>query len=509
MIKKSAYLGVVILFITAIISCEKDFTDIASNVVTNSKFDTKDTIIEVVVTNKAITNVRADGLAIGGTLGQYLLGVYNNPNYEKVEASIVSQLAIDASINVADKTYGTDTTVVTTIDTVFLKLPYQATLKADTTADYDLDSIIGDPTKAFNFNLYRTDTYMNRLDPVDPSKTNEYLSNHAYQIIPGELNAQVDYQFKPDAKDTLMVYKRRLSNGLVYQSDTLRLTNNNPFARIPLDEAKIKALFVDQYGSANFESQEAINEYIKGLYLEAKGNEGSLIGFNITSTDATLRPSLEIRYTNTILKNGSVVVDTIMKSNSFLLSNFSTSLYKMEEKTYPNDNNIVVQGAAGNMAQIEMLTGTQLNDLRSKNWLINEASLTFYVNQNIVDFDTIQTPNKLFLFKDGDVASQIKDHFSEGPTVFDGNLILTDNKPDYYKFRITDYLSDLLLGNSSYNPKLGLKVFNNPTDGYTSLVDTLVTSYSWNPKTVTLLNHNKVVNGERRAKLKISYSVKK
>lgn len=509
MIKKSAYLGVVILFITAIISCEKDFTDIASNVVTNSKFDTKDTIIEVVVTNKAITNVRADGLAIGGTLGQYLLGVYNNPNYEKVEASIVSQLAIDASINVADKTYGTDTTVVTTIDTVFLKLPYQATLKADTTADYDLDSIIGDPTKAFNFNLYRTDTYMNRLDPVDPSKTNEYLSNHAYQIIPGELNAQVDYQFKPDANDTLMVYKRRLSNGLVYQSDTLRLTNNNPFARIPLDEAKIKALFVDQYGSANFESQEAINEYIKGLYLEAKGNEGSLIGFNITSTDATLRPSLEIRYTNTILKNGSVVVDTIMKSNSFLLSNFSTSLYKMEEKTYPNDNNIVVQGAAGNMAQIEMLTGTQLNDLRSKNWLINEASLTFYVNQNIVDFDTIQTPNKLFLFKDGDVASQIKDHFSEGPTVFDGNLILTDNKPDYYKFRITDYLSDLLLGNSSYNPKLGLKVFNNPTDGYTSLVDTLVTSYSWNPKTVTLLNHNKVVNGERRAKLKISYSVKK
>mgnify|MGYP005993675097 FL=1 len=509
MIKKSAYLGVVILFITAIISCEKDFTDIASNVVTNSKFDTKDTIIEVVVTNKAITNVRADGLAIGGTLGQYLLGVYNNPNYEKFEASIVSQLAIDASINVADKTYGTDTTVVTTIDTVFLKLPYQATLKADTTADYDLDSIIGDPTKAFNFNLYRTETYMNRLDPVDPSKTNEYLSNHAYQIIPGELNAQVDYQFKPDANDTLMVYKRRLSNGLVYQSDTLRLTNNNPFARIPLDEAKIKALFVDQYGSANFESQEAINEYIKGLYLEAKGNEGSLIGFNITSTDATLRPSLEIRYTNTILKNGSVVVDTIMKSNSFLLSNFSTSLYKMEEKTYPNDNNIVIQGAAGNMAQIEMLTGTQLNDLRSKNWLINEASLTFYVNQNIVDFDTIQTPNKLFLFKDGDVASQIKDHFSEGPTVFDGNLILTDNKPDYYKFRITDYLSDLLLGNSSYNPKLGLKVFNNPTDGYTSLVDTLVTSYSWNPKTVTLLNHNKVANGERRAKLKISYSVKK
>ncbi len=81
------------------------------------------------VTNKAITSVRADGLSIGGTLGQYLLGVYNNPNYEKIEASVVSQLALDTDVNVADKIYGADTTVVTTIDTVFLKIPYQATLK--------------------------------------------------------------------------------------------------------------------------------------------------------------------------------------------------------------------------------------------------------------------------------------------------------------------------------------------------------------------------------------------
>ena len=89
MTKKSVYFGVFILFIIGIISCEKDFNDIASNVVKNTKFDTKDTIIEVVITNKAITSVRADGLTIGGTLGQYLLGVYNNSNYEKIEASIV------------------------------------------------------------------------------------------------------------------------------------------------------------------------------------------------------------------------------------------------------------------------------------------------------------------------------------------------------------------------------------------------------------------------------------
>ena len=116
MTKKSVYFGVFVLFIITIISCEKDFTDIASNVVKNTKFDTKDTIIEVIVSNKAITSVRTDGLSIGGSLGQYLLGVYNNPNFEKIEASVVSQLALDANVNVADKIYGAETWLVKTIN---------------------------------------------------------------------------------------------------------------------------------------------------------------------------------------------------------------------------------------------------------------------------------------------------------------------------------------------------------------------------------------------------------
>ena len=108
MIKKSAYIGVFILFITLVVSCEKDFQDIATSVVSNSKFETKDTIIDIEITNQQITSVRADGLTIGGTLGQYLLGVYNNPNYEKIEASMVSQLALDINniTDAAERIYG-------------------------------------------------------------------------------------------------------------------------------------------------------------------------------------------------------------------------------------------------------------------------------------------------------------------------------------------------------------------------------------------------------------------
>ncbi len=512
MIKKSAYLSVIILFVITVISCEKDFTDIASNVIKNTKFDTKDTIMEVVVTNKAITSVRADGLTIGGALGQYLLGVYNNPNYEKIEASMISQIILDTEIKTKDKAeriYGADTTIVTTIDTVFLKLPYQATLKSGTTSEYTLDSIIGDQSKPFNVNIYRTDTYMNRLDPNDPSKSKNYPSNYTYQKLSGELNSTLNYQFTPKAIDTALIYKRRLSNGNVYKTDTIKLTNNNPFARIALDKSKFKDIFIDKFDTSDFESQEALNEYFKGLLIEASGNEGSLISFLLNNTNKELKPSIELRYTRTVVKGGTTVLDTIEKTNRFLLSNFSTSTYKMTEKVYPANKNVIVQGTAGNMGTIELLSTAQLNLLKKKNWLINDATLTFYVDQDIVKYDTIATPFRLLLFKDGVTKAHVKDLTTEGSIIFGGNLVLTNKKPDYYAFKITDYISDFVKGTSDYNPVLGLRVFNNPTDIPQNPIDTLVKNYSWSPKAVTLLNHDKAANGERRARLKISYSIKK
>jgi hypothetical protein len=86
-----------------VISCEEDFIDIRSGVVSNTKFSTNDTILEVLVSNAPIENIRADGLSLSGTpffnrQGQYLLGAYINDQYENIEASIVSQISINISL---------------------------------------------------------------------------------------------------------------------------------------------------------------------------------------------------------------------------------------------------------------------------------------------------------------------------------------------------------------------------------------------------------------------------
>ena len=514
-IRKSAYIGVLLLVFSGVISCEKDFKDIGSSIISNTKFTTDALTVAIKVENSPITKVVSSNISVEP--GLYLLGVHASSSYEKIEASIVSQLAIGTGLKVIDakNVYDSDTTVVTTIDTVFLKLPYQVTLKDNA---YELDSIIGNQSKAFNLNIFQTSTYLSALNPADPSKLNSYSSNSVFQKTGSELNSQLNFPFIPRVTDTAVIIKRRLSNNIVYTQDTAKYTNSTtstialPFAAIPIKEDKFKELFLDKYESSEFDSQSSFNDYFRGLILEATGNEGSLISFNF---NGTVKPSIEVYYTNTVVTKGAII-DTIQKNHSFLLAGVRTGVYKMEDKTYPVNNEVILQGTAGSEATIKLFgadtngngIADKIEELRGENLLINDASLTLYVNPSS---DTTVIPHRLFLYKsDGNanpVYSHVKDVYSEGASLFGGALERDSNgKPEKYTFRITDYVSDILSGETDYNATLRLKVIN-ATD-LVAVTDTIYKNYSWNPKAVTLLN-NAAINDTKKAELKISYSKKK
>jgi hypothetical protein len=411
--------------------------------------------------------------------------------------------------------YDSDTTVVTTIDTVFLRLPYQVTLNDDSTA-YNLDSIIGDQSKAFNLNVYQTSTFLNRLDPTDPTKINSYYSDDTFEKTGSELNVTKDFNFLPALTDSIMI-NRWLSDGKLATIDTITYTSSTtstiplPFAVVPLKEDEIKELFLDKYESSEFDSQDAFNDYFRGVILEATGDEGSLISFNFSGT---INPSIEVYYTNTVL-TGGVIIDTIQKNDSFLLSGVRTSTYAMESKEYPVNDQVILQGAAGNEATINIFgedadgngLADKIEELRTQNLLINDASLTVYVNQSA---DITAIPYQLFLYKSDEetnpIYSHIKDVYTEGTTTFGGVLETdVDGKPEKYTFKITDYISDILSGETDYSPTLRLKVINS-TDLLT-VTDTVFNNFSWNPKAVSLFNHSAV--DDKKIELKISYSEEK
>ena len=200
-IKKSVYVSVFLIAFSGIISCEKDFTDIRTTIITNNVFSTDNVLVDIEIENKEVDRFRTDNINLStGQYGQYLLGIYNNANYEKLEASVLSQVQLPSSHKYTNETYGADTTVISTIDTVFLKLPYQATLTENDDSDptYSLDSIFGNQEMAFTLNLYQSDEYLSTLDLDDPTQISNYFSDEDFQITGSPLNSFIDYKFRPN-----------------------------------------------------------------------------------------------------------------------------------------------------------------------------------------------------------------------------------------------------------------------------------------------------------------------
>jgi hypothetical protein len=517
LLKPLLYIASVVFFLSAVISCEEDFTDVGTSIVVNNQFSTNDTTFFVSVIGKDIPRVEADGLPVNGPLGQYLLGVYNNPNYKKIEASIITQLSVPFNLDLVRQDYGADTIVISTIDTVLLRLPYQATfLGTDAVGPlFELDSVFGDQDEAFTLNVYRIAEFLNVLDPADPTQSNQYFSDDQYELMNQKLNVFEDTQFKPRFRDTAQFVLRRLSNGNSYGTDTITYINANPYISIPLKKDIIKEAIFDRYESSELSSQDAFNAHFRGLKIQAEGNAGSLISLNLN--DQGLVPVMDIYYTNTVLEQqpdgSTIVVDTIPRVDNFNLSGIRNSQYIMSPGQAPAFNQVAVQGTAGSMAQATLMTRTQLNEFRTKDWLINDATLTVYVDKTVVGSDSIITPQRLFIYKDGtdasgnEVPAQLLDVFTETINGVGGFLSEdSSGNPDFYTFKITDYISELFSQDLNDLQPLGIKVFNQ-RDLVTGAQDTIVTTYNWSPQAVMLLNHE-AVNGARRATLKISYSEK-
>ena len=531
MIRKIGILGISLLCFAAIVSCEKDFSDIGSSVVNNTKFETGEILLDVEIEtidisdsnpNELYRSVRADNIAIGA-LGEYWLGVYKNDNYKTVESSFISQLTLITNPKIKDGKAAVNDGEIDSIyvlDKVILKLPYTATnigKESDGKPKFRLDSLLGDSNIATSLKVYENGTFLNTLDPTDPASSNSFQSNHSY-IENKLLNENPGFTFKPSPIDTMLILTRNISNGNTYQ-DTLKLANKAPFLTIPLDMTEMKGIFWDKFEDSEFTTSETFNNYFRGLIVKAEGNDGSMVPLSLlgTGTSATL----DFHYTITTFekKEGQsalVLKDTLPNTYSFPLSGIRNSMYEMSTViTAPPANNFTIQGTAGTMAKIKILDDTKLQELRTNNWLINDALFTFHINENINTNKNI-VPQRLFLYQDKEndngssSPTQLTDSYKEVST-FGGFIQLSsEDKPEKYNFRITDYISDLLDGTSNDTSPLILKTYNS-TDSpiKDNTLDTNVSTYNWDPRGVTLLDGNETANGTKRAVLKISYSKEK
>ena len=552
--KKHTYVGVLFLSLAGIVSCEKDFTDIGTGVISNTEFSTGEVVLEVEIIQNNITSVRADNISLN-TLEEYWLGVYNTPYAEKIEAGFVSQLSLPSDLVVSEASIN-DTTTVYSLDKVILKIPYTSVFvskEADGKSKFRLDSILGNPSIPTELEVYRNGTFINRLDPADPSKENSFSSDFVYQEE--ELLTAVGFTFKPSAVDTVFYFNRAdrsiALNSATSIQDTLKLSTASslaaPFLAIPLDLDEMKRLFWDKFEDPDFSSSAEFQTYFKGIILKTKGADGALVPINLASEST---PSIDFFYAKTILK-GSDVIENTTSTYSFPLSNARSSTYTMSpaSMSVPNEN-FIIQGTAGASATVKIL-GVNLLELENSNpldpileykdkdvnndgfldleelasltdeinqegLLVNDALLTFYVN-TVASPDADILPQKLLIYKNIEMngrvtPTHIEDSYTEFASFGGGLLLDEDGTPERYNFKVTDYISNLLDGTNDDLPTLELKVFNKVTDlpvNGSGALDVSVKTYNWNPRAVLLLNGDNTTNGIKKAQLKISYTEKK
>lgn len=514
------YLLIFCVVLFSVIACEKDFENIGVNIVDNNLFDTNFEDFEVIAYSKDVDSSRVD--FVPGML--YNLGILDDDDFGILRSSFVTQLGFSTDL----ENLRTRQDVV--IDTVIIDIPYFSTSNEDNsdgTPNFSLDSVFGDISKEYTLRINRLGTFLNTLDPNDPTQNKEYYSDEDYEER-DELNS---VNFIPEASDTMLLVTRPFffeNDSITIDTDTIKADDVSPSIKLPLDKNMIKTIFRDEATSSNFASTETFNNYFRGLIISPEGDLGSSMA--LAMADATFN----IYYTYVVLTdedgtdlNGNNTTDDLdvpVYTKATLSLPFAGIRANTYERNYAGSTienfilspdkelgteKLFVQGSAGSIAEFELFRGIDLEELKARGWLINAAFLDVYVDES-----TTNVPDRLYLYN-AEENSIVIDVISEASVTGIGGFLERDeetNTPIRYRFSITDYISQVL--GSDFNArtlasKFAIKTYHS-SDAPQNFVDTLVRNFSWINKGV-VLKGNKIdeldeENFEKRLKLRIYYT---
>lgn len=498
-----------LVVVFAFVGCDEDFTEIGGEII-NNPTDVELREVEVNAYSKKLTSVQTN------TLANLFLGTYKHPVYGESTASIVTQL----NLGNEDPQFGANVE----LDSVVMTLPYYSkedeTSTSEEEIEYILDSVYGDGS--FNLSLYETNYFLNDLDPdSDFEDRQKYYSDQQnlveQNIIGGPLYQEDNFQPSSAGYVTYEI-------GDDGENDTIV---NAPALRIQLPVDYFQQKIIDKEGSDELFNNNNFQNYFRSLLIKAEANtsEGSQILFNLTNADAkiTLYYTEEVEEEEeTVRKRGSLDLN-IAGGNRFntYTGEFPEGIIQEIESQNEESGaeNLYLKGQEGSMAVIELFPDeTVLEELRANNWLINEANLIFYVNQDKLNgaveperlylYD-IENNTVLFDYQIDPTANQNNPATSR--TVFSSPLERDEDENGiFYRLRITQHLTSIL-SEDAENVKLGLVVTGNINsvaltaarnleEGDRIPAASMLTPYG------TVLYGDEASNEEKRLKLRIYYT---
>ena len=316
-----------------------------------------------------------------------------------------------------------------------------------------------------------------------------------------------------------------------------------PGIRVNLPLQFFQEKILDQEGNQVLNNNNNFKEYFRGLYFKIESNteDGSLFIFNPEFANITLNYNFERTEED---ENGNDVTEIIDEEFIINFGGVSLNTYTnelpqniigdIENPDLTNgEENLYIRGGEGILTIINLFSGEDLDDngvsdeldeLRVRELLVNDASLKFYVDQDKITGGTTE-PERLIIY-DLNNNTVLTDYFLDttsgnepidAVTTHLGRLERgNDNLGEYYKIRLTSHISNLI-NKDSTNVQLGLMVSQNVLLSGFHVVDSLSNPQSETPRIKevprtgvispegTVLYGNNTTNEDKRLKLQISY----
>jgi hypothetical protein len=475
MYKKNILSAFLILSVSLLIwSCDDDFIESGTGFINSIDLPPMYEVEHIKSYSDQIKSVQTNRLQ------KYLIGDFNDPVYGKTSASILSQVLLSQT----NHDFGTNPE----IDSVVLNIPFYSNAFSET--EFRLDSIFGNGEiilKVFESRKF--------LRQIDPGPEGDFQTRQAYfsdqlQEFSESIQTEplaVSEPFNPRDLDKLIVLEERIDSVTV---DTI---NQAPRIRLKLPVDFFEEKIIQQIGTANLASNNSFANLFRGLHIVAEevSGDGVMISFdifageqNLRNADITLyyrslraKPSLEFNpdiepelgetWNKFRLDFSGIIVNFFDNENVFNLP---------PQNIAEGEENMFLRGGQGIAGVVELFSGPdndgdgisdELQALRERNVLINEANLLLYINEDLVSTSE-NRPSRLFVY-DLDNRRVLIDYLfdpsaSSNPVVSRvshlGPLSRDSDGNFLYKIRLTNHINNVI-NKDSTNVKIGVLITEN------------------------------------------------
>jgi Domain of unknown function (DUF4270) len=524
---KSVYISILL---SVLFSCDNNSNEIGSDIVGNDNFETGTPKYYSVKASKQDTGpVETLDLAVN------TLGVYKNPVFGTIKANLAVQLQMNSS-NI-NPTF--DVALNPVFESVVLTVPYFST-KLSTNSDgestYELDSIYGPTNSKIKLRIYESGYYIRDIDPVTQSVQKYYNDQN-------QLFDQVKGTLLSENNDFVFSAAELVEPGIITTEDpNPKPIRSAPGMKFTLNKDFFIAKILNEH-TGKLLNNNVFKEYFRGLYFQVENSgsdEGNLAMLNIKAGKITIKYKQDKITTTTV--NGVTTTTTSREDKSFVLNLDGKSVGFFENGTPPQSiisDRLYLKGGEGSMAIIDLFDGPdnnnngfsdKLDELRANKWLVNDASLTFYIDNNAMGSSAAE-PNRIYLY-DLKNKRPLVDYYADqnspsskpkyAKSVFGGiikkseiNVVGSDKRGTYYKFKITNHIRGLINNIDSTNVKLGLVVTENIADvsnrklktpNLENNISEIPTASIINPLGTILYGSGDNVPLDKRIQLKIYYT---